>query len=131
MFILLWGSVQVWAQKRIGITKPELLSEYSSRTPYPWFGESILWVSGHGRAGTARVCEETLLLVLRRPQMAQFMIDAPGFRALAQSAGSTCEQCQRPMPAMPATRASDRRQRPGPAQASSSPPCHRDRRRVC
>ena len=85
MYMVLWGKVQVWGQHRLGVSPHTLMAEYSTKSPYPWFGESIMWVVNQGRAGTARILEETLVVVLRRPSLAQFHIDVPAFRALAMS----------------------------------------------
>ena len=87
MYIVLWGSCEVWRSKRRG-WEPEKIAAYSGFSTLPWFGEVFQWVDGHGRAGDVVCTEETLTLSLHRDDLQDFIFFAPGFKALSMSAAS-------------------------------------------
>jgi len=87
MYIVLYGSVDVWRTKKRGAA-PEKIASYTGLSDFPWFGEVFTWVTEHGRAGDVICKEGTLTLTLYRARVPEFVLLAPGFRALAMSAAS-------------------------------------------
>ena len=87
MYIVLFGHVEVWRQKKRGAPR-DMIAEYTGLSPYPWFGELMQWVNDHGRAGDVVVTEDTLTLMLHRDRVQEFVLLVPGFKALSMSAAS-------------------------------------------
>lgn len=87
MYVVLYGRCEVMRQKKRGAPR-EKIAEYSGASPYPWFGEVVLWVVDHGRAGDVIVTEDMLALRLHRSLVQEFVFFAPGFKALSMSAAT-------------------------------------------
>ena len=87
MFILLWGKVQVWRLKKRDAPRV-MLAEYTGTSTYPWLGETFQWQSNVARAGDGNVIQPTLSLTLRVPELPQFAMLCPGFKALTMSVAS-------------------------------------------
>jgi len=87
MFIVLFGNVEVWRQKKARAPR-EKIAAYTGMSDYPWFGEVSQWVNDHGRAGDVITTDDTLMLTLHRARVNEFVLLAPGFKALSMSAAS-------------------------------------------
>lgn len=86
MYVVLHGKVDIWRHRRGGKDK---IASYTGLSPFPWFGELMQWVNDHGRAGDVVVEEDSLMLALRRAQVDEFVMLAPGFKALSMSYATT------------------------------------------
>ena len=87
MFVILWGDLQVWRQKKRHSPRT-MLAEYTGTSTYPWIGEVLQWIPDNLRAGDCYVMEPTLTLSLRVSEIPQFVLLCPGFKALTMSIAS-------------------------------------------
>lgn len=88
MYILLTGHIQVWRSPKRKSFPAELVSEYKGVSTYPWFGEVLQWHPNNIRPGEAIAVEPSVALLLRRKDVDQFVLTAPGFKALCMSLAS-------------------------------------------